>query len=143
MSLNFKLCMTLTNVGKILIIGLIVLFTESCDLSESCSYKEINRKTSKDGKVDALITEVNCGATSSYSYRVNIVPKDSDITDDYVYLSDKTSGLDISWKGIKNLSITYNEARIFKFTNFWQSKEVDNFHYIVSITESNSENKNE
>jgi len=107
-----------------------------CGILDSCLYEEVSRETSTDGLVDALIMKINCGATTDYSYKVYIVPKGTKPNENHVYLSDKTNSLEISWVAPKSLLITYDNARIFEYTNFWQSKNVENFKYIVSITES-------
>ena len=50
-----------------------------------------------------------------------------------VIRSDGASEMRVRWVANKMLSVEYRRARIFQFTNFWQSREVDNFNYIVEI----------
>lgn len=108
----------------------------ACGNNDLCVGDEISRVSSPDKRVDAVVTKGNCGATTSYSYRVSVVqagktPVESDI----IFLADKAERVTVSWQAPKKLVISYKEARIFKFTNFWSSKEFDNFQYIVSVVE--------
>lgn len=121
---------------KIVILSVTALISTSCSLDDSCSSEEVTRTTSPDKIVDAVLIKNNCGATTSYSYRVFIIPAGNEPNNNSIFLADKVEDLKISWKSLKNLSITYSKARIFEFTNFWQSKKIDNFLYIVSISES-------
>lgn len=52
-----------------------------------------------------------------------------------VFIADKIEGLSVYWSGKKLLTIKYTKARIFNFTNFWNSKELENFRYTVMIKE--------
>lgn len=105
-------------------------------LFDDCSQEESSRITSSDGRIDAVMVKTNCGATTGYSYNIFIVPKGKQPSDnDSVFSSDKTEDLNISWASSSELLITYREARIFQFTNFWQSEDIDNFNYVVSIVE--------
>jgi len=97
----------------------------------------MRRIESPGGKVEAVLIQSNGGATTSYGYSIFIVPKGGSIDKkaNPVFLSDKTRGLRFNWSGPKKLEIYYAEARIFRFKNFWQHREVDNFKYEVKITE--------
>jgi len=118
--------------GFILVLG--------CENSNLCVDDEIGRVPSPDKRVEAVITNGNCGATTSYSYRVSVVQAGkAPVESDTVFLADKTDSVIVSWEASKKLMISYKEARIFNFTNFWSSKEVDNFHYIVSVVEARHE----
>ena len=39
----------------------------------------------------------------------------------------------LEWNVDKILEIHYDEARIFQFKNFWYSKDVQNFQYVVEL----------
>jgi len=92
---------------------------------------------SPDGVVDAVQVRGNCGATTSFSENVFIVqsgakmpaPKDQC----RVFSADHVEGLKLQWREPKVLEIHYKEARIFHFKNFWHSKDVQNFTYVVEI----------
>jgi hypothetical protein len=79
----------------------------------------------------------NCGATTPFSESIVIVPtgnSTSELKDDHsLFLADHVSGLKLTWREPKVLEIHYDEARIFHFSNFWQSKLVDNFNYVVEV----------
>ena len=57
------------------------------------------------------------------------------VESDIIFLADKAEGVSVFWQTPKKLVISYKEARIFKFKNFWSSKDLDNFQYIVSVIE--------
>ena len=113
---------------------MLFLFVHGCS---PCSYEETVRIKSPDGKVEALHVGGNCGATTSFSENVFIVPigdKTPKPKGDYqTFIADHVDGLNLVWREPKVLEIHYNEARIFKFTNFWQSKKVDDFSYVIEI----------
>jgi len=123
-----------------MIYKLILVFLASQIMGCSvCDNEEIFRETSADKVVDAVVIKANCGATTSYVYKVAIVPFGEEVLDNYVFLADKPNWLEVHWVENKQLSITYNEARIFQYTNFWRSSKVDNFNYIVNITENKNQ----
>lgn len=113
------------------------ILTSACG-GDLCSNTESSRVTSPDKVVDAVVVSTDCGATVADGYRVYITRRGevSDFDDGSpVFVSDHTVGIKVSWYGNKNLRIAYTTARIFQFTNFWQSRDVDDFGYLVSITE--------
>ena len=110
-----------------------------CDSGDLCSHEEVSRVTSPDDIVDAVIVQKNCGTTASNAYRVYVIKKDwipNSEGGDPVFVSDNTDDIYIHWGDDKQLLISYAKARIFHFKNFWHSKEVDDFAYIVSVTEN-------
>ena len=113
---------------------MLFLFVHGCS---PCSYNEVVRIKSPDGKVEAVHIRGNCGATTSFTENIFIVPageKTPKPKDDYQrFLADHVDGLELEWREPKVLEIKYNVARIFKFTNFWQSQKVDHFRYVVEI----------
>jgi len=95
---------------------------------------EINRKKSPDSKVEAVLTRINSGATSSYAYYIYIVPSGEDIKNyREIFKADNVQNLEIIWKKDKLLYIKYKKGRIFHFTNFWHSKKIQNYEYQVKI----------
>ena len=90
------------------------------------------RVVSPDETVDAVIYKTNSGATSSFGYQIYIVPhgKEPDFKN-MLFRADHIKNLSVEWRSGKILNIVYDEARIFHFTNFWHSKEVQNFSYVV------------
>lgn len=113
------------------------ILTSACG-GDLCSSTEVSRVTSPDKVVDAVLVTTGCGATVADAYRVYIT-KRSEVSDfdeeSPVFLSDNTVGIKVSWDGNKYLRIAYTKARIFQFTNFWHSRDVDDFGYLVNITE--------
>lgn len=112
-----------------------IVSTVGCGKDPLCSNQEVARQSSPDEIVDAMVLKTDCGATTSYSYRVFITPRGESPISDEIFLADKVENLNIFWISPKSLLITYTGARIFTFKNFWQSKEINNSQYVVSITE--------
>jgi hypothetical protein len=92
---------------------------------------------SKDHKVDPVLVETDAGATTSTGTHILIVKtgmkiKQADLK--YSILScDHTSLLKVYWAANEKLIISYDKARIFKYTNFWNSEGIDNWTYVVEI----------
>lgn len=127
---------TMSFVFSLTFISILLLLVNCSDSERFCKYKEIIRKTSSNQLVDAVIIEKGCGATTSNAYHVFLSPKGKQTDElDPIFVSDKTDNIKISWVGSKELLITYSKARIFQFTNFWHSAELDKFNYIVSVIE--------
>jgi hypothetical protein len=107
-----------------------------CNRFDPCQQEEVYRKTSPDGAVDFVVVKKDCGATTSVSNMVYIVKKgDSIRKQELVFLADKVQDLEVIWTKPKHLLIDYSEARIFSYTNFWNSRDVENFMYTVAIQE--------
>ena len=102
----------------------------ACDVD----VEEVYRVTSPDGVVDAVMLRKNDGATVPYLYEVHIVPKGEKIEEDFQnFVADHVSDLEIAWQAPKLLKISYAEARIFEFSNFWQSADVRDFKHVVEL----------
>ncbi len=119
-----------------LTIATLPILVWSCKSLDPCQQKEILRKTSKDNLVDYVVAEKDCGATTSFSTLIFVVPKGKPIEkDNIVFRADHVEGLEVNWVAPKQMVITYRKARIFSYTNFWHSRHVENFNYTVSILE--------
>lgn len=97
---------------------------------------EIVRVTSPDSVVDAFITQNGGGgATVGFTYTLYIVPKGNvkDKYNDPILLADRIEDLNVKWIKPRLLDITFQKARIFKFSNFWSCSEIDNFKYEVEV----------
>lgn len=95
---------------------------------------EVSRVTSPDHLVDAVIAEEDTDATVATPTLLYIVPTGAKITNvDSVLLADHVENLSLSWKAPKKLVVSYSSARIFSFVNFWESKDVENFQYVVRV----------
>ncbi len=107
-----------------------------CNLSSPCNQIEANRIKSPDGTVEAVLVKNDCGATTSESLSVFVVGSGKETEEsDLVFKADHTDSLSLLWRETNFLEIKYKQARIFQFTNFWQSKDVDNFRYVVEVRE--------
>ena len=109
----------------------------ACSLLSPCSQSEVERVKSPDNKVEAVLVKNDCGATTSETYNVYVVSIGEKIVKNKsVFNADHVDNLSLFWRKAKYLEIKYNQARIFHFENFWQSKKVENFSYVVEIRES-------
>jgi hypothetical protein len=111
----------------------VILYSVSMPVSK-ISYKEVFRVSSPDSLVDAVLVQTNTDATTSYGYRIYIVPTGSQPKYDAEnFRADHFQGWALNWKEPKLLEIKYDEARIFHFSNFWQSTNFKSGSYVVEI----------
>jgi hypothetical protein len=116
----------------------LLLFILGCGSSPfEVSYREISRLSSPDQFVDALIVEANGGATTPFIYDIYVVPKGKSFQKDScgncLFSADHIDSLTVNWKSNRFLEIQYKQARIFSYSNFWQSNELFNYHYVVEV----------
>lgn len=95
--------------------------------------EEVERVTSPDKTVDAVLVLKKVGATVSTPFEVYIVPRGGKPEGEPSMRADKVEEIKLIWKEPKFLEIHYLKGRIFLFTNFWLSSEVQNFTYIVEL----------
>jgi hypothetical protein len=98
--------------------------------------KEIMRIKSSDCKVDAVVITQDVGATSAEATFIYLVPHGGNITkndDSAIFIGDHLRSINISWTEMRFLEIHYDEARIFKFRNYWENQNVDDYHYHIEI----------
>jgi hypothetical protein len=85
-------------------------------------------------KTESFHIRRNCGATTGYSHHIYIVPTGQSYEENEpVLTADKVASMRTEWEDPTTLKISYEYARIFHFTNFWHSKDVDNFEHIVQV----------
>lgn len=105
-----------------------------------CEVEEIVRKTSQDNVVDVVLTRTNCGATVAYYFDVYIVPTGmmpKDLKNGPVFTAYRLGegGIFLEWVKPKVLTISYVEAKIDHFENYWSSSKIQNHEYKVRIHE--------
>lgn len=90
-----------------------------------CQENLISRIPSAGNTVYAAVSKKDCGATSSYAYRVYLSQSGKKpLEGDVVLLADEVDGMKVFWKTEEELIISYKKARIFKFRNFWKYKKI-------------------
>lgn len=127
------------NIHYVYLISIVFVILSGCEKLSNvlCEKKELLRVTSPDKKVEAVLVRTDCGgATTNYGYRLSIVPLGKKPAwSDTVFLAEKLEGERIRWIAPKVLEIRYKKARISNFRNFWYSKDVDNYAYVVEVYE--------
>lgn len=104
---------------KTIVLTSVVLFIASCSQSNLCGSDEQFRVKSVNNDFESVVIKENCGATTSFSYKVFIVKRGESVEEsNEVFLADHVEGLDVSWVSATSLLITYEQARIFFFKNF-------------------------
>jgi hypothetical protein len=94
---------------------------------------EVSRVTSSDGKVDAILVRGNVDATVPTPYELYIAPKGGKPIGQPVMRGDKFDSLKVAWREPRFLELHYSKGRVFSFTNFWQSADLENWTYIVEL----------
>lgn len=96
--------------------------------------REVLRVPSPDKVVDVVLATVDTGATSATATLLYIVPAGAKITkESQIMFGDKMENLELVGLSPKMLSVSFSSGRIFSFTNFWHSRNVKNFQYVVKI----------
>lgn len=123
--------------GQIVVATALIALILGCGFSSPCHDTELERIKSPDNKVEVVLVQRDCGATTSKSFNVFVVGTGKKTqADDLVFKADHIEGLSLLWREPKFLEIKYKQARIFQFMNFWQTKDVDNFAYVVEVRET-------
>jgi hypothetical protein len=113
-------------------LGLIVLITACGFFADE---EEIARVPSPDRLVEAvLVQDRGGGATVGFSYYVHVVPSGQRWQRGHqVFTADRYENLRIAWRDVRQLELCFDSARVFHFANFWHSRDVQNFAYMVNI----------
>jgi hypothetical protein len=96
---------------------LLAAFAVSCG-AQGWSFDEVARVTSPSKQVDAVLVEMNGGATTSFDYNVYVVPKgrsvsrsDAQVANLYgAVRSESAYGVDLKWDGTNRLAGEYLSA---------------------------------
>ena len=115
-------------------IVIIIGATTAYLFSGSCGNEIISKASDENNKAEFIHVRRNCGATTGYSHHVYIIPvSESYENHEPILVADKANNLSLSWREGPELVISYDNARIFSFTNFWRSKKLNNYKYIVKV----------
>lgn len=129
--------MTLKGVLATVIVSAGVLGLVRCTAPlKAATQTEILRVVSPDSIVDAVVTRNSAGATTSNVFRIFVVPRGQPVPSDERlerFRADKVSSLCVEWRRPRLLELRYDRARIFRFTNFWNSRDVQQFQYVVEL----------
>jgi hypothetical protein len=129
----------LSNISKLLFI-LALIFSAGCNVRIPA--KEVHRVVSPDKLVDAVVVARETDATVLTPTELYIVATGRDWSKETPVLKgDNFSEMNISWQEPKYLEISYKKARVFNFTNFWNSSAVQDYRYVVELRLSPTEKK--
>lgn len=95
--------------------------------------EEVARAISPDQLVAAVLIKKMADATVSTPFEIYIVPVGEKVHGEPSLRGDKFEDIKLVWKEPKFLEVHYSKGRIFTFTNFWQSGNVQNFGYTVEL----------
>ena len=95
----------------------IAVTAASCGTS-NVSFDEVARATSPSGKVDAVLVEMNGGATTSFGYNIYVVPKGQPVPKPNAQIAklygavrnQKAYGVNLRWEGANNVAAEYLKA---------------------------------
>ena len=83
---------------------------------------EVARVRGPSDHLDAVLLEVNAGATTSFAYRVYVVPAKAQPSDDFEVAvldgasrSDSAYGANLRWVGPQQLTVEYQSARVHRY----------------------------
>jgi len=94
---------------------------------------EVGRFKSPDGVVEAVIVERASDATVATPIEVYLVPIGTPVSGEPLLTGDRFENLFLTWREPRLLELRYTKGRVYKFTNFWQSADVDQFRYVVEL----------
>jgi len=125
---------TSAHVGQWVRRRLVLLLTLSVAACGNAS-DEMWRVASPDLKVDAVFMRSGGGGPAvGFSYKLFIVPRGTKPgKSGECLVADNIGSVSAVWARPRKLEIRYDRARIFSFVNFWSSKEIDNFKYVVEL----------
>lgn len=102
--------------------------------------KEVQRLTSPDGTVDAVVDDLSCGAPCGFAYALSIVRKGAPAAKDslrQVFLADDVVNLQVRWREPHLLDVAYDRALILNFSNvaypLAKPGNVESWHYEVEV----------
>jgi hypothetical protein len=122
------------------ILCLILILTSGCEppgISSKWEYQELFRLPSPDSLVEAVLISGNGGATTRLVFQVYIIDAGAKLDvksdDNAVFTADYTNNVRMNWKANRLLEISYEEARIHNFKNFWEPLNPEKAGLVVEI----------
>ena len=120
---------------RIAVAGLVLIAHAGC---ASEARTEVRRLSSPDAQVDAILIEVNSGATTKYYYEVYIAPRGQrqEASKDAVLVivdAGDIRDLGMTWRQPKMLQISYKHGWIRAFTNRWSNAKTGGGSYVVEL----------
>lgn len=112
------------------------LYVCGCSEKKEGRLEEKRRVTSPNGRIDAVVCIADGGATTSAGYKVYLVPVGKLVVpeqDVAIFRADHMLKEAFRWRTDKLLEISYEEARIYHYKNFWYHAEIDNYEYVVEV----------
>lgn len=102
--------------------------------SQRATIREVERSTSPDHLLDAVVVESQPGfSIETYSYRIYIARAKSRILGAPILEATNLEGLNVNWASPRLLDLSYSSACIATFRNHWSSINVGHGNYDVEI----------
>lgn len=121
-----------------------VILLASCSFNADPSVEEVSRFTSPDSKLDAVLLQLNFGATTPYAYRFYVVPKgehpDYKKPNEFL-LTNGIEGTSIEWSGPSELGIRCLPRTVYSWFNVVQVASTEVRIEIDSKCESSPQSK--
>lgn len=112
--------------------AIVALALNAC-AEPTAALQEQSRLAAPGGRVEAVLAAVGGDATTGQAVELHLLPTGESRYAAPSLRADKVAGLRLHWRDGHTLVISCDAARIFAFSNFWQSASVDNFHYTVAL----------
>jgi hypothetical protein len=114
---------------------LLIGILSACDPIRGQQPVELSRVVSPDSLVDAMLTRDSGGATTGFVYRVYLMPhgQATPAKGTERLRADHVEGLVLQWAAPIMLIVEFTKARVFHFSNFWNSREVLDFRHTVEL----------
>lgn len=96
-------------------------------------------KTDSTSSVDAILYEVDGGATTTISYQLFLRPHRGLEENEPLVIVDRFQPLKgesrpkVSWISANTVDFSIGSGRIFRYTNFWSHRQVDEFRRTIHI----------
>lgn len=116
------------------IAAVLMLFSAVGCADDRIQGRETARISSPDQVVDAVLVVKETNATVATPLELYVVPRGAPPSNLALVLrGDHFENVSLRWTKPKFLEVQYDTLRIFTFRNFWMSREVSNFSYVVEI----------
>ena len=137
--LNVAFTILLLAIGLGCLLFALMVKADDWNLAGNLELEETARLKSPDLAVEAVLLTGSGGATTATGSYLYIVPAGGRVDwrkhplRSACFVADHVTNLKVVWKAPRLVEIQYDEARIWRFSNFWSAREVQDFRYVVEV----------